>query len=101
MGLNLTGVTAMCPRARHINPCLVLVQPRKTHPDIIEKLTTGTSNFFSPILPFVDQKPLKRKTNKDASLENTFLEAPRIYQMTSLNKERREGTCLGEVMSIL
>ena len=27
---------------RHINPCLVLVQPRKTHPDITEKLLTGT-----------------------------------------------------------
>ena len=27
---------------RHINPCLVLVQPRKTCPDITEKLLTGT-----------------------------------------------------------
>ena len=25
---SLTGVTALCPWARHINPCLVLVQPR-------------------------------------------------------------------------
>ena len=40
--LSLTGVTAMCPWARDINSCLVLVQPRKTHPDITEKLLTGT-----------------------------------------------------------
>ena len=38
----LTGVTALCPWARHINPCLVLVQPRKTLPDITMKLLTGT-----------------------------------------------------------
>ena len=29
-GSSLAGVTALCPRARHINPSLVLVQPRKT-----------------------------------------------------------------------
>ena len=33
-GSNLNSVTALCPRARHINPCLVLVQPRKTCPNI-------------------------------------------------------------------
>ena len=37
MGLSLTGVTA-----RRINPYLVLIQPRKTRPDITEKLLTGT-----------------------------------------------------------
>ena len=41
-GLSLTSATALCPWTRHINPCLVLVQPRKTHPDITEKLLTGT-----------------------------------------------------------
>ena len=40
-GLSLTCVTVLCLRARHINPCLVLVQPRKTCPDITEKLLTG------------------------------------------------------------
>ena len=29
---SLTGVTVLCTWARHINPCLVLVQPRKTRP---------------------------------------------------------------------
>ena len=29
------------PRARHIHPSLVLVQPRKTHPYIIERLLKG------------------------------------------------------------
>ena len=28
-GFSLTGVTALCPWARHMNPSLVLVQPRK------------------------------------------------------------------------
>ena len=27
---------------RHINPSLVLVQSRKTHPDVLERLLTGT-----------------------------------------------------------
>ena len=40
-GLSLTGVTALCPRARHINPSLVLVQPRKTRPFITEILFMG------------------------------------------------------------
>ena len=31
-GSSLTGVTALCPWARHIYPSLVLVQPRKTRP---------------------------------------------------------------------
>ena len=35
-GSRLTGVTALCPRARHIDACLV--QPRKTRLDITEKL---------------------------------------------------------------
>ena len=39
--LILTSATVFCPSARHINPCLVLVQPRKTHPDITEELLTG------------------------------------------------------------
>ena len=39
--LSLTGVTALFPWARHINPRLVLVQPRKTHPYITEILLKG------------------------------------------------------------
>ena len=41
VGSSLTGVTVLCPWARHINPGLVLVQLRKTHPHITEKLLTG------------------------------------------------------------
>ena len=33
-GSSLTGITALCPLARHVNPSLVLVQPRKTRPAI-------------------------------------------------------------------
>ena len=40
-GSGLTGITAMCPLARHIDPSLVLVQPRKTRPYITEKLLMG------------------------------------------------------------
>ena len=42
VGSSLTGITALCPSSRHINPCLVLVKPRKTHPDITEKVLTWT-----------------------------------------------------------
>ena len=38
LGLSLTGLTALCPLAKHINPSLVLVQPRKTCPYITERL---------------------------------------------------------------
>ena len=41
MGLSLAGVTALCPWARHINPSLVLVQPRKTRPCLTERLLMG------------------------------------------------------------
>ena len=37
-GSSLTGFKMLFPWARHIYPCLVLVQPRKTRPDITEKL---------------------------------------------------------------
>ena len=40
-GSSLTGVTVLCPWARHIYPSLVLVQPRKTHPYITERLLMG------------------------------------------------------------
>ena len=40
-GLNLTGVTVLCPLAWHINPSLVLVQPRKTRPNVTERFLTG------------------------------------------------------------
>ena len=40
-GLSLIGITALCPWARHINPSLVLVQPRKTRPFITERLLNG------------------------------------------------------------
>ena len=39
---SLTSVTVLCPWARHIYPCLVLVQPWTTCPDITEKVLTGT-----------------------------------------------------------
>ena len=41
MGSSLTSVIALCPRAGHINPSLVLVQPRKTYSYIAEILLIG------------------------------------------------------------
>ena len=41
VGSSLAVVTVLCPRARLIYPCLVLVQPRKTRPDVTEILLTG------------------------------------------------------------
>ena len=38
--LGLTGVTVLCSWACHINPCLVMVQPRKTRLGITERLLT-------------------------------------------------------------
>ena len=40
-GSSLISATALSPRARHINPSLVLVQPRKTLPYITERLLMG------------------------------------------------------------
>ena len=40
-GSSLTGVTALCPRARNTNSSLVLGQPRKTCPFITERLLMG------------------------------------------------------------
>ena len=45
MSSSSSGVTALCPSAGHINPNLVLVQPRKTHPDLTERLLTGTERI--------------------------------------------------------
>ena len=40
-GSSLTSITTLCPLARHINPSLVMVQPRKTRPYITERLLMG------------------------------------------------------------
>ena len=40
-GSSLIGVAALCPTARHINPSLVLVHPRKTRPFITERVLMG------------------------------------------------------------
>ena len=41
-GSSLTGGTALCPSDRHFILCLLLGQPKKTRPDMPEKLLTGT-----------------------------------------------------------
>ena len=47
VGSGLTCVTALCPWERHINSCSVMVQSRKTRPDITVKSLTGTSRIKS------------------------------------------------------
>ena len=46
-GSSLTYLTALCLGARQINPSLVPVHPRKTHPDVHKRLLTGTSRIKS------------------------------------------------------
>ena len=52
-GLSLTAstVTVLCPLARYFISCLVLVQPRKNHPDMTEKMLTGTLRIKLNELP--------------------------------------------------
>ena len=40
--LTAGGVSVLCPLARYFICCFVLAQPRKTCPDMTEKLLTGT-----------------------------------------------------------
>ena len=47
-GWSLAGVAMLCPWARHINPCLVLVQPRKTRPNITEDWWLGCQASNQP-----------------------------------------------------
>ena len=44
-GSSLTGVIVLCSLARHINPSLVLVQPRKTSLYITERLLMGSKEL--------------------------------------------------------
>ena len=52
---SLMGVTALCPSARHINPSLVLVQPRKTCPFITERYLMGhkESNQINKLVMYI------------------------------------------------
>ena len=61
MGSNLSSVTELCPWARHINPCWVqvLVQPRKTSPDIAEKLLTGKWRIKQIMRRWISCSPYK------------------------------------------
>ena len=52
-GSSLTGITVLCPWARHINPSLVLVQPRKTSPFITERVLTSAGKGLTSWLSFV------------------------------------------------
>ena len=50
-------VTALCPSARHINPSLELVQPRKTHPFITERLLMGCKESNQTNCRLVPHRP--------------------------------------------
>ena len=59
-GSSPTGVTALCPSARHINPSLLLVQPGKTRPYITERLLMGLK----------ESNQTKNKSNHSCSRQN-------------------------------
>ena len=61
-GSSLTGVTALCPWARHINRSLVLVQPRKTCHYITERLLLGRKES-NQTKKKQDRNPLKDKVD--------------------------------------
>ena len=56
------SLTALCPWARHINPCLVLAIPRKTCPCLTERLLMGRK-----------ESNKKKKNSKYSKFSNTFL----------------------------
>ena len=57
-GSRITGITG--PRARHIYPSLVLVQPRKTRPCLTERLLMGRkeSNQTKQNMSFIIRKTI-------------------------------------------
>ena len=56
-------VPAFCPMIKTLILCLVLVQPRKTRPDITEKLLTGTEKIKS-----------NKQSNKPCSYNNLTMD---------------------------
>ena len=62
-GSSLIGVTALCPWARHTNPSLVMVQPRKTRPYLTEILLMGRKESNQTNKPPISQN-LRVKQNK-------------------------------------
>ena len=68
VGLSLTGVTGLCPwgRARHIYSSLVLVQPKKTHPCLTERLLVGRkeSNQTNSWMNLLKKLILKKSADK-------------------------------------
>ena len=52
-GSSLTGVNALCPWARHINPILVLVLPWKIRPYITERLLMGRETVWTQMRLFL------------------------------------------------
>ena len=75
-----------CPRAKHINPSLVLVQPWKTCAFITERLLMGCKQSKQT-------KPLLKKISKTCSGYHVFLcILLLIFSNFSLDSVSREGT---------
>ena len=74
--MSLTSITTLCPQAGHINPSLVLVQPRKTRPYI--KIVDGTykikSNNQIKVSRNVAQYPLHYMTYVPAKFEVLYVQ---------------------------
>ena len=75
-GSSLTGVTALCPRARHINPSLVLVQPRKTGPYITEGLLIGRKDSNQTKQSVISER-FQTSLNKDTRAVSNICHGPR------------------------
>ena len=75
-GSSFTGVTVLCPSARHINPNLVLVQPRKTRPYITERLLMGRKESNQ-----INKKQSHFNTSKYSPLTLTHISTPEIQPL--------------------
>ena len=75
---SLTGITALWSLSKNIKPSLVLVQSRKTHPCLTERLLMG-----------------RKESNQTKNINNTIvtLQQESIFQQQSPTK-RRESTPL-------
>ena len=76
-GSSLTGITALCPSARHINPSLVLVQNRKTRSYITEDCGWDVKN------PIKQTKQCTCRYLKECPCDRVFFTRGKSFKCSS------------------
>ena len=74
---SLTGGTALCTWARQFIPCLVLAQPKKTPPNMTEKMLTGIYTYQHKQTKIFTIYPTKQET----CTVNSFRKAVNVKQI--------------------